>query len=129
MAEKKLVFIVDDDPFILKLIKKRFESDALEIVTFFYGEECVEKLNMNPDLIILDYLFSKPDEEVMNGMEIFHKIKEYNEELPVIILSGQDRGDIVLEMARKGIDDYIIKDETLVDNLELAMEDILSKEF
>jgi len=129
MAEKKLVFIVDDDPFILKLIKKRFESDALEIVAFSYGEECVEKLNMNPDLIILDYLFSKPDEEVMNGMEIFHKIKEYNEELPVIILSGQDRGDIVLEMARKGIDDYIIKDETLVDNLELAMEDILSKEF
>ncbi|MQY78516.1 MAG: response regulator [Bacteroidetes bacterium] len=129
MAEKKLVFIVDDDPFILKLIKKRFESDALEIVTFFYGEECVEKLNMNPDLIILDYLFSKPDKEVMNGMEIFNKIKEYNEELPVIILSGQDRGDIVLEMARKGIDDYIIKDETLVDNLELAMEDILSKEF
>lgn len=128
MAEKKLVFIVDDDPFILKLVKKRFESDALEIVTFFYGEECVEKLNMNPDLIILDYLFSKPDKEVMNGMAIFHKIKEYNEELPVIILSGQDRGDIVLEMARKGIDDYIIKDETLVDNLELAMEDILSKE-
>lgn len=127
MAEKKLVFIVVDDPFILKLIKKRFESDALEIVTFFYGEECVEKLNMNPDLIILDYLFSKPDKEVMNGMEIFNKIKEYNEELPVIILSGQDRGDIVLEMARKGIDDYIIKDETLVDNLELAMEDILSK--
>jgi len=129
MAEKKLVFIVDDDPFILKLIKKRFESDALEIVTFSYGEECVEKLNMNPDLIILDYLFSKPDKEVMNGMEIFNKIKEYNEEMPVIILSGQDRGDIVLEMARKGIDDYIIKDETLVDNLELAMEDILSKEF
>jgi len=129
MAEKKLVFIVDDDPFILKLLKKRFESDTLEIVTFFYGEECVEKLNMNPDLIILDYLFSKPDEEVMNGMAIFNKIKEYNEELPVIILSGQDRGDIVLEMAREGIDDYIIKDETLVDNLKLAMEDILSKEF
>ncbi|MCK4464148.1 MAG: response regulator [Bacteroidales bacterium] len=129
MAEKKLVFIVDDDPFILNLIKKRFESDALEIVTFFYGEECMEKLNMNPDLIILDYLFSKPDEEVMNGMAIFNKIKEYNEGMPVIILSGQDRGDIVLEMARKGIDDYIIKDETLVDNLELAMEDILSKEF
>lgn len=129
MAEKKLVFIVDDDPFILDLIKKRFESDALEIATFFYGEECVEKLNMNPDLIILDYLFSKPDKEVMNGMEIFNKIKEYNEEMPVIILSGQDRGDIVLKMARKGIDDYIIKDETLVDNLELAMEDILSKEF
>jgi DNA-binding NtrC family response regulator len=65
----------------------------------------------------------------MNGMEIFNKIKEYNEGMPVIILSGQERGDIVLEMARKGIDDYIIKDETLVDNLELAMEDILSKEF
>ncbi len=129
MAEKKLVFIVDDDPFILNLIKKRFESDAREIVTFSYGEECVKKLNMNPDLIILDYLFSKPDKEVMNGMEIFNKIKEYNEEMPVIILSGQERGDIVLEMARKGIDDYIIKDETLVDNLELAMEDILSKEF
>jgi two-component system OmpR family response regulator len=129
MDEKKLVFIVDDDPFILNLLKKRFESDEMEIIAFSYGEECVEKLNLNPDLIILDYLFSKPDEEVMNGLEIFNKIKEYSKEIPVIMLSGQDRGDIVLELARKGIDDYVIKDDTLIDNLEIAINDILSSEF
>jgi len=37
------------------------------------------------------------------------------------MLSGQDKGEIVLELARKGIDDYIIKDNNLIDNLSIAI--------
>ena len=60
----------------------------------------------------------------MGGMEIFNRIKEYNEDIPVIMLSGQEKGDVVLELARKGIEDYVIKDESLIDNLKNAIEDI-----
>ena len=54
----------------------------------------------------------------MNGMEVFDKIKELKPDIPVIMLSGQEKGEIVLELARKGIDDYVIKDNNLIDNLE-----------
>ncbi|MBE9510740.1 MAG: response regulator [Bacteroidetes bacterium] len=127
MSEKKLIFVVDDDPFILNLVQKRFDGDEMSVFTFSYGEECLDQLSRNPELIILDYLFFKKDEEVMGGMEIFTRIMEYNEDIPVIILSGQDKGDVVLELARKGIKDYIIKDESLINKLKIAIEDVFSK--
>lgn len=127
MSKKKLVFVVDDDSFILNLVQKRFDGDEMSIITFSYGEECLEQLARNPELIILDYLFYKKDEEVIGGMEIFTRIMEYNKDIPVIMLSGQDKGDVVLELARKGIEDYVIKDESLIDNLKIAIEDVFSK--
>jgi CheY-like chemotaxis protein len=85
-------------------------------------------LNKNPDLIILDYYFVNNEHKVMNGMEVFDKIKEMKPELPVIMLSGQEKGEIVLELARKGIDDYIIKDNNLIDNLNVAIDELFARE-
>ena len=44
------------------------------------------------------------------------------------MLSGQDKGEIVLELARKGIDDYVIKDNNLIDNLDIAITELLQAE-
>ena len=90
-------------------------------------ERIVSKLlTRSPDLIILDYFFVNNNKELMNGMEVFDKIKETHPQVPVIMLSGQDKGEIVLELARKGIDDYVIKDNNLIDNLNLAVANYFS---
>jgi CheY-like chemotaxis protein len=128
MNDQKLIFIVDDDPFINMLVVKRFTSAGYRLEAFSYGEECLIALNKNPDLIILDYYFLNNDHKVMNGMEVFDKIKELKPELPVIMLSGQEKGEIVLELARKGIDDYIIKDNNLIDNLNIAIGDLFDRQ-
>lgn len=120
--------MVDDDPFINQLVIKRFNSDDYLVEPFEYGEDCIEALERNPDLIILDYYFFKSGIKVLNGMEIYEKIKEIKPDIPVIMLSGQDRGDVVLEMARKGITDYIIKDNSLISNLEKAIGEILEED-
>lgn len=127
MNVDKLIFIVDDDPFINKLIVKRFSSEGFRVEAFDYGEDCLKAMNQKPDLIILDYYFSRGEEKVMNGMEVFDKIKEVNRNVPVIMLSGQERGEIVLELARKGIDDYVIKDNNLIDNLNASIKDLLGR--
>jgi len=128
MADQKLIFIVDDDPFINMLVVKRFTSEGYRLEAFKYGEDCIGSLNKNPDLIILDYYFVNNDYKVMNGMEVFDKIKELKPEIPVIMLSGQEKGEIVLELARKGIDDYIIKDNNLIDNLNVAISELFERE-
>ncbi len=128
MSKRKLLFIVDDDPFINQLIIKRFNSEEYLVEPFEYGEECIDALDRDPDLIILDYYFFKSGVKVLNGMEIFDKIREKKPDVPVIMLSGQDRGDVVLELARKGIDDYIIKDNSLIANLERAISEILGED-
>jgi CheY-like chemotaxis protein len=128
MNNQKLIFIVDDDPFINMLVVKRFTSEGYRLESFGYGEDCISALTKNPDLIILDYYFVNHDHQVMNGMEVFDKIKELRPEIPVIMLSGQDKGEIVLELARKGIDDYIIKDSNLIDNLNVAIGELFGEE-
>jgi len=128
MNRDKLIFIVDDDPFINMLVVKRFSSEGYKIDAFESGEDCLKALGRNPDLIILDYLFVKGDQELMNGMAVFDKIKEKNPDMPVIMLSGQDKGEIVLELARKGIDDYVIKDNNLLDGLSTSIKELLGRE-
>jgi two-component system, OmpR family, response regulator len=127
MNNQKRVFIVDDDSFINMLVVKRFSAEGYTMEAFETGEECLAALHKNPDLIILDYLFVTENGKSMNGMEVFDEIKKVKPDVPVIMLSGQEKGEIVLELARKGINDYIIKDNNLIDNLSGAIKDILSK--
>jgi len=127
MSKQKLIFIVDDDPFINSLVVKRFTTEGYNLESFAYGEECIQAMGKNPDLIILDYFFVDKNREVMNGMEVFDKIKDVKPDTPVIMLSGQDKGEIVLELARKGIDDYVIKDKNLIDNLNIAITDLFER--
>ena len=126
MEKEKLIYVVDDDPFILKLVEKSLEKEGYSVRLFGYGEECLQALEEEePDLIVLDYLFSDPGKEVMNGKEVFNTIRKKYPSMPVIMLSGQDSGGVVLELARLGMNDYIIKDNSLTDNLIESVKDIL----
>lgn len=127
MGNPKLIFVVDDDPFVNMLVVKRFSSEGYQLEAYSSGEECLKALNKNPDLIILDYLFAKEDKKFMNGMEVLDKIKLVKPDMSVIMLSGQDNGEVVLELARKGIDDYVIKDHNLIDNLHIAIKELFER--
>lgn len=128
MNRDKLIFIVDDDPFINTLVIKRFTPEGYRVEAFLYGEDCLKAMDRKPDLIILDYYFTRGEEKVMNGMEIYDKVKEIDPDVLVIMLSGQERGEIVLELARKGIDDYVIKDNNLIDNLNSSIKELFGRE-
>jgi two-component system, OmpR family, response regulator len=127
MEKPRLIFVVDDDPFITTLVERRFTPEGYRVAVFDYGEDCLKEMNQNPDLVILDYFFHKSGIEAMNGMEILDNIKKIRPDLPVIMLSGQDKGEVVLELARKGIEDYVIKDNNLINNLSTAIKEILSR--
>lgn len=128
MDKNKLIFIVDDDPVINMLVTRRLTTNGYNVKAFRYGEDCLKELDADPDLIILDYYFVSENKEVMNGMEVFNRIKELKPKNHVIILSGQEKGEIVLELARKGIDDYVIKDHNLIDNLIISVRDTLKRD-
>ena len=128
MNKPKLIFVVDDDPFINMLVVKRFTTSDCKVEAYESGEDCLKEIGKGPDLIILDYLFIKENQVFMNGMEVFDKIKAMKPKTPVIMLSGQDKGEVVLELARKGIDDYVIKDNNLLDNLQVSIKELFKEE-
>lgn len=123
----KLLFVVDDDPVVTGLVTARLEAAGFTVRTFAYAEESIAALDAKPDLIILDFYFLKEGEEPMNGMEAYDEISRVAPEIPVIMLSAQERGEVVLEFARKGIADYVIKDSDLIDNLNLAVKAVLDR--
>jgi len=121
MRKHPLIFVVDDDPLILKLTETKLKALKMEVMSFHYGEDFFKELYLNPDLIILDYLFVNGDQPVLSGLEILQRIRLENQELPVIILSGQESGSAVLDLIKLGIEEYIIKENNFTDKLKEAV--------
>ena len=113
MKAKIKIFLVDDDAIFLKLLEIQFlEHGDFEIETYATGELCVENLKNKPDIIILDYLLDGVERDVMNGIETLDKIKLYNAEIPVVMLSAQDKIDVAINCMHHAAFDYVVKSET-----------------
>ncbi len=107
------LFLVDDDAVFLKSLEIEFLENAdFEIETFATGELCMENLSHSPDVIILDYHLDGIDKNAMNGMETLDKIKAYNQDIPVIMLSSQDKIEVAVNCMHHRAFDYVVKSET-----------------
>jgi len=126
--ERKIkLFLVDDDALFLKLLEIEFFQHAdFEIETFATGELCLENLSLNPDVIILDYILDGLEENAMNGIETLDKIKAYNKDIPVVMLSSQDKIDVAVSCMHHKAFDYVVKSETAFLRLQKAINSIFS---
>jgi len=125
--EKKIVlFMVDDDVLFLKSIEIDFaENTQFATKTFATGEQCIENISQNPDIIILDYHLNGIDQNAINGMDTLVKIKAINPEIPVIMLSSQDSIEVAVNCMKHQAFDYIVKSETAFIRLQKAITSIL----
>lgn len=113
MKNKIKIFLVDDDAVYLRLLEIQFlEHGDFDIESFTSGEQCLNELSKEPDLIILDYLLDGVDRDAMNGIKVLDKIKEFNAEIPVVILSAQDKIDVAINCMHHAAFDYVVKSET-----------------
>ncbi len=102
---KNLVFIVDDEPSILKLLT-HWVRDGWDynVRGFTNGREMLDYLIEEPDLVLLDIML--PD---IDGSTLLKKIKLLKPHLPVIMLSAQGSIEVALESIRLGAFDYFPK--------------------
>ena len=111
--EKIKLCLVDDDAVFLKSLEIEFLQHAdFSIRTFATGELCLANLSYNPDVIILDYQLDGIDKEAMNGIETLDKIKSFNPDIPVVMLSSQDKIDVAINCMHHRAFDYVVKSET-----------------
>ena len=111
--EKIKLFLVDDDAVFLKSLEIDFLLQAdFAIETFATGELCIANLSHNPDVIILDYLLDGIDKNAMNGIEVLDKIKAFNPDFPVVMLSSQDKIEVAINCMHHKAYDYVVKSET-----------------
>ena len=126
MGEEKIrLFLVDDDALFLKSMEIEFLNHADFIIqTFPTGEMCVENLKDNPDIIILDYQLDGVDKKAMNGIKTLDQIKSINPDIPVVMLSSQDKIEVAIECMHHRAFDYVVKSETAFMRLQKIISTI-----
>jgi len=98
------IALVDDDKNILVSLQMVLESEGYIINTYQDGIAALEGIKNNPvDLAVLDIKMPR-----MDGMELFRKLKEYNN-LPIIFLTSKDDELDEIFGFKMGADDYIRK--------------------
>ncbi len=106
-------FLVDDDAVFLKSLEIDFlHHGDFDIETFATGERCIAKLAHYPDVIILDFQLDGIEKGAMNGIETLDKIKAMNPDIPVVMLSSQDKIEVAIDCMHHRAFDYVVKSET-----------------
>lgn len=107
------VFLVDDDAVFLKLLEiELHKHPGFNTESYKSGELCIKNIWHNPDVVVLDYHLNGVDKNAMNGLDVLHKIKDFNQDIQVIILSQQDTIDIAIKAIQHKAIDYVVKSET-----------------
>jgi len=112
-GNKIKLFLVDDDALFLKSLEIEFLQFAdFDIETYSTGELCIKNLSHYPDVIILDYHLDGIDKDAMNGVQTLDSIKAFNPDIPVVMLSSQDKIDVAVNCMHHHAFDYVVKSET-----------------
>ena len=120
------LFLVDDDAVFLKSLEIDFITNTdFEILTFSSGEACVKELKLHPSIVILDYHLDGINMHAMNGLQTLDMIKAFNANIPVIILSSQDKIEVAVNCMHHNAFDYVVKSETAFTRLQKNITNIL----
>ena len=111
------VIVVDDSEFFADMMAREIEEQSKFDTRAYYNAE--EVLNDLPDsdvvCIVSDYQM-----EPMNGLKLLECIRDGDESLPFILLTGQGGEDVAIDAIRLGATDYVTKD-TIVEGSEFSL--------
>lgn len=114
------IYLVEDDTIYAEFIKKTLgQNPAYKISVFNSVEDVLPLLDKTlPEVLILDYKLPG-----MSGIDLYERIKPLiTEDKKVIVMSAIDDGNMVLSFIQKGVRDYVIKDENVIESLKAVLE-------
>jgi len=118
------IFVVEDDPLYGEMLKYHLSLNPdNEVYKFETGGECLLNLHKGPSLISLDY--SLPD---MSGFEVISKVKSFNPDIPVVVVSGQEDVATAVNLLKEGAYDYFVKDEDTKERLWNTIKNIKERD-
>jgi len=117
-----LVYVVDDELNVRRIVKKTMENENNEVHTFVTAEEALEEIEKRkPDLLFTD--ISLPS---MNGIQFLKELKNRGYSIPVIVVSSDTSPESMRSAFKAGIVDFLTKPFTpqeIRDAAELALRE------
>jgi len=104
-AIKRKILIVDDDPEFAKMLLFALKNKGYDLSVANNGRMAIEKIRLNLfELVLLD--LSLPD---MDGRGILRKIREINEDIATIVITGYGGQKTAIDLMKAGAVDFISK--------------------
>jgi len=117
---EKLIYIVDDEESIRRLLEYWVGTRwGYQVALFATGEECLQALDNDPNLVILDIQLPGID-----GIGTLEEIRRRKPDVPVLMLSAQGSIDVAVQALRMGATDYFPKTVEM-EKLEVAVRNAL----
>ena len=117
---KPIVFLVDDDPAILKALPRALRQHGLDVEPYGSALEFLDGYDDQPGCLVLD--LSMPD---MTGLELQAELAQRQITIPIIFITGHGGVPESVQALRAGAIDFLEKPflpETLLQRIEEALE-------
>jgi two-component system, NtrC family, response regulator AtoC len=112
------IFIVEDDPWYGQLLHYHLSQNPDDDVHLWTsGQECLDNMHLQPDVVTID--FSLPG---MAGDKLLQTMRQRWPELPLIIISAQNKITTAVALLKMGAADYLVKDDNTKDLLWNAIQ-------
>ena len=104
MRKDLLAQIVDDDPAMVRFVRRNLQLEAFQVVVSSDGQSALDQFeDTDPDVVILDIGIPKLD-----GIEVCRHLRATSD-VPVILVSSKTRDQDVINGLKAGADDYLSK--------------------
>ena len=110
------ILLLEDNKRLNETIVKRLKAKGFEVDSFMDGQEAYDSIDNGYMCFVLD--INVPN---MDGTELLKKIREFNMDTPVIIISSTVELDVIKQSYNYGCNDYI-KKPFFIDELEIKIE-------
>lgn len=113
------VYLIEDDEIYAEFVQRSLSKNPnFKVKTFGSAEECLANGNGSADAYIVDYHLPGK-----TGIDFYEEIKpRLKEENKMIMMSAIDDGNMVLSFIKKGVRDYVIKDDNVIESLTAILE-------
>lgn len=124
--EKKKIFIIDDDAFLLGMYSMKFEKNGFETKVAANGSDAIDTLRngYKPDIIITDLIMP-----VMDGFSLCENIKKEKlvPDVVFILLTNQGTSADIKRAKDLGVHGFIVKATTIPSEVVNEVKKIISK--
>ena len=123
MQKKFNILVADDEKGICNLVKNILSSEGYKVSTASTGKEAVNICRKKKThLVLLDMAI--PD---TNGESILKKIKEMDQNIIVIILTGYGEANVMIKLMKTGAYGYIEKPFDIAYVKHIVKEALMSR--
>ena len=119
---KKKILVVDDDALVLSILSSLLSESHYDVETAENGKQALATLDDSFDLLLSD--LEMPE---MDGLELLKSLRKSKNNIPVVILTGNQEISVALNALKLGANDYVIKDENITETVLTAISNSLER--